>query len=127
MRTIKFRAWDKKRNRWLHGYESSKDGCDILGETILLGAWMSEVKLEDLNDIDVMQFTGLKDIKGKEIYEGDILEYEDLGSITDSFVEPVRWNEEQGYFCTESSDHVWAEVARMSEVVGNIYENPDLV
>lgn len=78
-------------------------------------------------DTILQQYTGLTDKGGIEIYEGDILVYKDRGSITCDFTEPVEWNEKQGYFCTESSEHVWGEVARLSKVIGNIYENQDLI
>lgn len=115
MRTIKFRAWctrDREKGEMLtNPFYSYEDGT-------LSG--------RDSSDI-LMQFTGLLDKKGVEIYEGDILEYNDKESITENFVEPVSWNEEQGYFCTESSEHVWGEVARLSKIVGNIYENQELL
>lgn len=78
---------------------------------------------ETLRDIEVMQFTGLLDKHGKEIYEGDIvdgtLDVSMENGCTEDFRAPVVWSE-MGY---------WDIGAPSSEIeiIGNIYENPDLL
>ena len=81
------------------------------------------------------QFTGLKDKNGKEIYEGDILnkEYHNL-TVSDGIgvVEMGQGNDSDGYHhgvwlgwkCGKSS---LLDINGKAEVIGNIYENPDLL
>jgi hypothetical protein len=76
----------------------------------------------------VGQYTGLKDRNGKEIYEGDIFVDNSYGEDVGRLVDSVVWNNETGAW-------VWGkdEVALIAEsvdtimVIGNIYDNPDLL
>ena len=75
-----------------------------------------------LNGLKLIQrdlFTGLQDKHNQDIYENDLINYEDKGSLTCDFEEEqVEWDKKHGHFATESTDCVWAEVARLSEIVG---------
>ena len=102
MREIKFRAWDKFDKQWRNDFIKLTDGV-----------------LEICHpNMDVMQSTGLKDKSGREIYEGDIIK--DMGLA----VRQVFWNEETARFET---DRNWLGVDSNCEIIGNIYENHELM
>lgn len=126
-REIKFRAWDNLQNKFLFPYP---DGFDILGETTcfdLIGQQLkaftpNKTTLERLNDVEITQFTGLKDKNGKEIYEGDIVVYGN-----DEPQEVVFKNQQ---FCISFEDYGEVTLRVFDDqnkwrVIGNIYENPE--
>ena len=115
-RKIKFRAWHQKKlimrfvpAIWF-AYEEGPSKIDLLGER----------EQEDERDIILMQYTGLKDKKGKEIYEGDILKNE-WGQKS-----KVEYGEfyDNGIYISGFGISVCPEE---SEVIGNIYKNPELL
>jgi len=114
MREIKFRAWDKKNKRFISPFFVRITG---FGKIWILSENLDYV-LDEENNIEITQFTGLCDKNGKEIYEEDIVKTKiGIGYVFNRlgcwFVE---FQKELGYF--SSSD---------IEVIGNIYENPELL
>ena len=112
MRTIKFRAWDKNNERFLDWFQLSK---------------MEDVKFdmgmfESANWLVFQQFTGLLDKNGKEIYEGDLLKTAGLVKFGKNYAE--GGNERIGFFSDYNSFKYSME---KDEVIGNIYENPELL
>lgn len=123
-REIKFRAWlpSMKRMTYTH----------TLDELMNWGT-----KPEDNGTAIWLQYTGLKDKNGKEIYEGDIVELTNTykGMNTKSIVEidfidftfAGKWAEEyspSGYMYNPLGCYNFPTV--LIEVIGNIYENPEL-
>lgn len=98
-------------------------GTDFkLGITGYVDAYFDKYNYRSFYDIDLMQYTGLKDMRGKEIYEGDIL----FESFSEEYFKVVF---ENGSFRAEDDkDSLDLEdYAHICEVVGNIYENPELL
>ena len=134
-RVYKFRAWDDKDKKWLLGYEySSLGGFDLCGECILFGEWSSVVNTflfekdgRKFEDLKIMQFTGLQDKNGKDVYDGDILQDEY------KHIEKVCWltNEDRHivngwYIVWDDGDicGIFNDAAHFDiEVIGNIFEN----
>lgn len=130
MREIKFRAWDKVNNKWM----SVAD----LDEEIIINPYTSTSRAgqfsisewnvvhrvsEDLGTtIILMQYTGLKDCHGKEIFQGDILKDEAGRARTVVFdygAFKVMWNNDNP---TQMNLYPFN---KHWEVIGNIHENPE--
>lgn len=123
-RTIKFRVWNKARNAWEHGPHemSSLDGVNLFGETILLCGFVN-VPTEELCELVALQYTGLKDKKGREIFEGDILLISDsISECPENHFYPVVYRDGAFWW----GEELLLEVAEYGEVIGNIFENPEL-
>jgi uncharacterized phage protein (TIGR01671 family) len=130
MRTIKFRAWNG-RDMLFH-----ENGLYLAIGGGTWGIWKSDNELVLKNNDDVaelMQFTGLLDKNGKEIYEGDIVTMKHLqgfkGALTGHVVGSVR-DDEYGLYdwrwWVKIKDHL-VFFHDAPEVIGNIYENPELL
>jgi uncharacterized phage protein (TIGR01671 family) len=129
MREIKFRAWDKIEERlWYTGFSISCTGGIARGNAI---------SVDDINDrLEVMEFTGLKDKNGKEIYEGDIVnaiaeeEFSDHTTIGDIISNENydfgEWQVRQNKQYSHGLGLSWGAWESI-EVIGNIYENPELL
>lgn len=123
-REIKFRAWSPSNGCWCGAFSIHKSGniSDMIDAKIDKdsGLAISDPHWGE-NDLVLMQYTGLKDKNGVEIYEGDILEDYDnqyIGVVSfekGAFI--VTWEGE----CCDAFE--WSGEA----VVGNIYEHPHLL
>ena len=107
MRPIRFRAWDSEHEEM---YE--------------WGQYKSELVAEDFEGeiLKLMQYTGLKDKNGVEIYEGDIVRH-----ATDEGVYKVIF-EDGGFYVKNLFEYDFQPINEYPlEVIGNIYENPELL
>ena len=126
MREIKFRAWIKEKKAIfeviLIDYVTKK--VTYLLERV--GHFLS-IRDAKFNDVEFMQYTGLEDKNGKEIYEGDILSNGNDEKPYKVIFENGSFRAElEGDFEEYSFDLIDV-VAQGCEVVGNIYENPELI
>lgn len=123
-RELKFRAWDKDMREMVFvsaiqfDPHSPKEKPNIIDE---------RNDIRDLDEVELMQFTGLFDKNGKEIYEGDIIKTE-----TDKLM-AITWSQKFASFCLNRDgwafQHWFGEACnpKNCEVIGNIYENESLL
>lgn len=121
MRDIKFRAWDYERKQY-----------NFTGKSVLdLAVWYGRTEGRDnpfYGTEELEQFTGLKDKKGKEVYEGDFLRLKG-GSIWRVEwcnlawqINKMPWDEEN-----EPADRYEMYEMGVCEIIGNIHQNPKLI
>lgn len=121
MREIKFRAWFNVAPIWWKGRMFYSD------EESTVSDWFAEVQIEQEN-ATIMQYTGLKDKNGKEIYESDILCWLGYEVKDGKQVRPKRrlvigdhWINDCFHLSNIISNNGTAEI------IGNVYENPELL
>ena len=126
MREIKFRAWLKEKKEMIDNARpdffckqlnylrgNSAGGQDVLGVST--------------EDIELMQYTGLKDMREKEIYEGDVLSNGNDEKPYKVIFENGSYRAEFEEDFEEYSFDLIDVVAQGCEIIGNIYENPELI
>lgn len=123
MRELRFRAWDKLNKKMLYDI---RQFVAVRGE--ILGIQTDEIYQKDKNDyigkyhLELMQFTGLLDKNGKEIYESDILiKYNNKDELVVEWWIDKYWGKRKNgaRYPIRYSDEI--------EVIGNIYEHPELI
>lgn len=113
MREIKFRAWDEEFNKYLEwDFINKIEGYDLFNSPE--------------NNLIVEQYIGRKDIKGKEVYDGDIVDIVDEGRHITNLI--VKYDNDLCGFVMENNE--WRKrlyLVEYIEVIGNIHENKDLL
>jgi len=123
MREIKFRIWNVDTNCWLTKIALLQD--------ISCGRYNLFVN-KNLNNIIIQQYTGLKDRNGQEIYEGDLINFSwqaGYKEFYDDKNQEVFYNDESASFVfgKDKSCMLDRVVYNTLEVVGNVFENPELL
>lgn len=126
MREIEFRAKSEKTNSWEYG---------LIGITKYGNLIINNSKQHFVNENTISQFTGLSDKNGKKIYEGDIIKSH-YGSIyivkyfadwSGFSLKLVFLNTEGKLSHSTGRQHLYKNDCTHLEVVGNIYDNPELL
>ena len=147
MREIKFRVWDNKKKKMLH--QKSGDFVMTIRKGIsisfLVGDKYARVMSRKPICYKLMQYTGLNDKKGKEIYEGDILRFpptDDWGKINYTSFEvfhhdgdcanqhigfQMNRNHHHGCVCGGTIPNFLPKSTKQMIIIGNIHENPELL
>ena len=146
MREIKFRAWHKPTQLMddvvLIDFYNEKIGI-LYADPVMQ---CESIQKYNFNEVELMQSTGLFDKNGKEIYEGDIVRI-DFNKAENTNIEHdpvhgqyayedtiVKWYEDCGSFMLDEINNIstiyssfYEEMTDLFEVIGNIYENKELL
>lgn len=129
-REIKFRAWDYDTNIMV--YPDSELETTFCFDKVGLSVYHNNG--QEMSSFELMQYTGIKDKNGKEVYEGDIIKYS--SDVINSFYRvneifrEVRFKYGMyGIKGIEDGTHIpFGNILKCQyEVIGNIYENPELL
>jgi uncharacterized phage protein (TIGR01671 family) len=123
MRELKFRVWDESENKMLFPM-SFQSGVGVSIPNEYLSHKDSEIFLRCRYKTQLMQFTGLFDRDGKEICDGDILEFDRAEWGGDDNIFLVTWDSVDGGWDTGGAN---SECSYWKKIVGNIYETPNLL
>lgn len=141
MREIKFRAWDNLGKRMLYSkIFKNKSGYTIQSFLAFkvpkgygrISSGQGYMGWAEMDLSEKMQYTGLEDKNGKEIYEGDLLRCNTnyQGEIAKGLVAKVEWNEIDARF-DAYIDHIQSLASVLSwgncEIIGNVYDDPELL
>jgi uncharacterized phage protein (TIGR01671 family) len=121
MREIKFRLWDSQKKKWYKNSDCLLELDGSITQIDIVNVYDGEEKynFKSRKDLVIMQYTGLKDKNGKEIYEGDII----LDNDTDT-KSVVEYDDKQAQFFLNSGLGGAFLIGEL-EVIGNIFEMPD--
>lgn len=135
-RIIKFRAWNPESKQMIDLHKITPLALSDEMNTQLSLQGMDGLFIPFSDKFILMQFTGIKDKNGKEVYESDIISYNDFyeGDYkTTGGVGYVQWDEEGHAICSWGKDEeyicsTWDAIKNYGgTIIGNIYDNPKLL
>lgn len=137
MREIKFRVYSNQLNKTVYPNENGWFEYSFIGKNLATQHCRIDLALQmNGNELEVMQYTGLKDKNGKEIYEGDIVKFimrqfegEFLGVVKfeDAMFRVSLVDKEQVKRTNIAYEDFTYYNAIKFEVIGNKFENPNLL
>ena len=136
MKPLKFKAYVREYDRIVE-VEQLELLANGEAQSIVVADWelTDETYRFTKGQFELMQYTGLKDKNGKEIYEGDIVSLKYLYDKRTTDKGQVVWREDKASFGLKSLKGLTNEVYELYkvtaehnlEIIGNIYENPELL
>jgi len=140
MRIIKFRAWNtgKRMKKGMYSWENMVENLEseLNPAKSLFAPFIQTAEFKEKPWITLMQFTGLSDGLGKEIYEGDIVKFENIMDDDEKqFIGKIIFQDcgcGFGYYIEQPTSENESTLYLLSndfdiEIIGNIYENPKLL
>ncbi|MNS97318.1 YopX protein [compost metagenome] len=122
-REIKFRGKRIDNGEWVYGYyhfDDSGDGFDCHYITV-----KTDLDVHEVDPKTVGQYIGLRDLNGKEIFEGSIVEFRTGGNVYQS---PVSYDESCACYVVEAQFFMlFDHIKYTAKVIGNIYDNHELL
>jgi uncharacterized phage protein (TIGR01671 family) len=116
MREIKFRVFDNDKKEYLN--------CPIHSEYPIVREWEDiSFKISHSDNVVLEQFTGLKDSKGQDIYEGDIVRMIKSEQYEECELQEVAFDHDRDFIGWS----IEPQYAATGQVIGNIHENKDLI
>ena len=124
MRELRFRAWNKRLKMMC-----VVTGCHFESDIYYCESKKLTSHTFGLIDLDIMQYTGLKDKNGREVFEGDILDCGDR-------IVKVVWHDDAGCFDCDFIKYIFTlnsngctnqEWKYRAVIIGNIHQNPELL
>lgn len=132
-REIKFRAWDRQEKKMIYnGCVGAGSSCQLIiiewdgsGFSLANAFGLPDGSNPTFGDnpkerFELMQFTGLLDANGKEIYEGDVLCFPKFEGTKNQSRWIMEWNEKEARYSVFSPKDE-------AQIIGNIYENRNLL
>ncbi|WP_394885086.1 YopX family protein [Clostridium perfringens] len=151
MKTIKFRGKSKESNDWVYGFyyeipaplkcigkQDDPKGYIVIKNPNAVNDWGMPIQMVavEVDKETICQYTGLKDVNGKEVYEGDIIlsswwddepqevVFKDYGFKGRDIRQKIIYGRELYFGIDDLLNGCFGEVFK---VIGNIYENPELL
>lgn len=132
MREIKFRAWDKEKEKMLTGMNQyGADEPDFNKAHSSAGAftrlWEALARFAESDRFILMQYTGLKDKNGKELYEGDVVKW---NAVNTNFISTIEWWKGRDRWIIRNNKYDIGALMvahKKCEIIGNIYQDKHLL